>query len=603
MWGEMVRRLRVDWVRSPARWVLLAAGAWGLAAPGVASAQATPAPPSREELNVGRPAQPENRPSRLSVEGGIERGPCPLAEPAFHNVRVKFSAVDFSGLPGIPAQALAPAWRSMAGQDLPIASLCEVRDRASTILRDLGFLAAVQIPPQRVEAGGVVKMDILAAKLVEIQLRGKVGPSENLIAAQLAKLKDRPWFNVHEAERDLLLLQDLPGYDVRLTLRSADRNPGEVIGDVQVVRHPVELVVGAQNLGSSATGRAGAFVELAVNDLVGRGDRTTFSYYNTIDWSEQRIFRAAHELALNANGLRFGGSFLLGHTEPSLAGGAFKSNTVSGEVHLSDALVRRQSSSLFATGGLEIANQRLSFGHTELSDDRLRVLFARVEHQAIDPDSIRGIGGYSTREPRWHTDVSLELRQGIDVFNASRDCRNLANCLPPHVGISNVRADPTAFVARLEAHAEFRPEPLLTLAIAPVLQVSASALLPYEQISFGNYTIGRGLDPGTLQGDGGFGSSFELRYGSLLPRKRDGLAFEPFVFLDYATAWLEDQPLTPTPRDLMTAGAGVRGRWGDHFDFGATVAAPLKRAAYQTKTGDVRLLFTLTARVLPWGGR
>src|SRR5690348_1534542 len=100
MWGEMVRRLRVDWVRSPARWVLLAAGAWGLAAPGVASAQATPAPPSREELNVGRPAQPENRPSRLSVEGGIERGPCPLAEPAFHNVRVKFSAVDFSGLPG-----------------------------------------------------------------------------------------------------------------------------------------------------------------------------------------------------------------------------------------------------------------------------------------------------------------------------------------------------------------------------------------------------------------------------------------------------------------------------------------------------------------------
>src|SRR4029079_9992907 len=131
-------------------------------------------------------------------------------------------------------------------------------------------LAGVQIPPQRVEAGGVVKMDILAAKLVEIQLRGKVGPSENLIAAQLAKLKDRPWFNVHEAERDLLLLQDLPGYDVRLTLRSADRNTGEVIGDVKIERHPVELVVGAQNLGSKATGPTGAFAELALNDLLGR---------------------------------------------------------------------------------------------------------------------------------------------------------------------------------------------------------------------------------------------------------------------------------------------------------------------------------------------
>lgn len=599
----MLRKVRIAGFACRARLALLAGGALGLAVPQVAAAQATPTPPSREELTVGRPTQPANRPSRLTVEGEIEHGPCPLAEPSFAKVRVKFASVEFTGLPGIPAETLAPAWRDMAGQDLPIASLCEVRDRASTILRDLGFLVAVQIPQQRIEAGGVVRIDVLAAKVVEIQLRGQVGPSEKLIAAQLEKLKDQPWFNVHEAERDLLLLQDLPGYDVRLTLRSADRNPGEVIGDVQVVRHPVELVVGGQNLGSHATGPTGAYAELALNDLLGRGDRTTFSYYNTLDWSEQRIFRASHELALNANGLRFGGSILLGHTRPSVASGAFKSNTASGEIYLTDALVRRQASSLFATGGLEIANQELSFGKTELSDDRLRVLFARVEHQAIDPASIRGIGGYSTFEPRWHTDVSLELRQGIDVFDASRGCRNLANCLPPHIGISNFRADPTAFVARLQAHAEFRPVPHFTIAIAPVLQVAGSSLLPYEQISFGNYTVGRGLDPGVVQGDGGFGSSFELRYGSMLPKKRDGFAFEPFLFLDYATAWYEDNGLTPPPLDVLTAGAGVRGRWGDHFDFGATLAAPLKRAGYQTHTGDVRLLFTLTARVLPWGER
>ena len=598
-----MRRVVVAGFIPRVRILLLASGALGLAAPQAADAQAAPSPPSREDLTVGRPAQPANTPSRLTVEGGIERGPCPLAEPSFANVRVKFSSVDFSGLPGIAPDALAPAWRDMAGKDLPIASLCEVRDRASTILRDLGFLVAVQIPPQRVEAGGVVKMDVLAAKVVEIQLRGQVGPSEKLIAAQLEKLKDQPWFNVHEAERDLLLLQDLPGYDVRLTLRSAERNPGEVIGDVQVVRHPVELVAGLQNLGSNATGPTGGFVELALNDLIGRGDRTTFSYYNTFDWNEQHIFRASHELALNANGLRFGGSLLVGRTRPSIAGGAFHSNTFSSEIHLTDALVRRQSSSLFATGGLELANQKLLFGKTELSDDRSRVLFARLEHQAIDPDSIRGIGGYTIREPRWHTDVSLELRQGIDVLNASPDCSNLADCLPPHVGISNVRADPTAFVARLHASAEFRPMPQFTIAVAPVLQLAGSALLPYEQISFGNYTIGRGLDPGIVQGDGGFGSSFELRFGSLLPKKRDGVALEPFAFLDYATAWLKDRGLTPEPRDVMTAGAGIRGRWGDHFDFGATLAAPLKRAGYQTHRGPVRLLFTITARLVPWGER
>jgi len=135
------------------------------------------------------------------------------------------------------------------------------------------------------------------------------------------------------------------------------------------------------------------------------------------------------------------------------------------------------------------------------------------------------VGGYTIREPRWRTDVSLELRQGIDIFDASRSCRILADCLPPNIGISNVRADPTAFVARLKANAEFRPAPHFTVAIAPVLQLAGGSLLPYEQISFGNYTVGRGLDPGILQGDGGFGSSFELRYGSLFPTKRDGFAF------------------------------------------------------------------------------
>jgi hemolysin activation/secretion protein len=61
--------------------------------------------------------------------------------------------------------------------------------------------------------------------------------------------------------------------------------------------------------------------------------------------------------------------------------------------------------------------------------------------------------------------------------------------------------------------------------------------------------------------------------------------------------------VAPRPRDVMTAGAGVRGRWGDHFDFGATLAAPLKRAGYQTHTAPVRLLFTITARLVPWGER
>src|SRR5690348_3270100 len=94
----------------------------------LAQAQAQVGGTSRDDLAVGRDKTPLP-PTRLSVEDNIERGPCPLAEPAFANSRVTFSSVEFTGLPGISAADLAPTWTEFSGRDLPITALCEVRDR------------------------------------------------------------------------------------------------------------------------------------------------------------------------------------------------------------------------------------------------------------------------------------------------------------------------------------------------------------------------------------------------------------------------------------------------------------------------------------------
>jgi hemolysin activation/secretion protein len=583
------------------RRALFLASALALTLPTTALAQGQPpAPPTREDLTVGRD-ESTDRASQLSVEGDIERGPCPLADPAFANTRVTFSTVEFSGLPGVPASVLDPAWRDLAGQEMPVAALCDVRDRAASILRGLGYLAAVQVPPQRIDAGGTVRMDVLAARLVEVQLRGDAGNSERLIAAHLAKLTAQDWFNTREAERHLLLLEDLPGFDVRLVLRSAGRQPGEVVGDVVIVRRPFDLVAGAQNLGSRATGREGAFIALTANDLLGLGDRTTVSLYNTLQWDEQHILRAAHDLALGSDGLRLGGSVLFGRSRPDVGGAPFETDTFTAEAHLSHPVIRRQEHTLVATAGFELIDQELEFGGTLLSDDQLRVVYARLDHELVDTDSVAGFGGYSAREPRWRSALSLEIRQGIDGLGASNDCSSIADCLPPNVPISNFAADPSSFVMRLQGSLEVRPVPRLTLSFAPMAQISDGPLLSYEQVSFGNYTIGRGFDPGVAIGDRALGVAYEIRYGSLFPRAADAFAFEPFVFLDLAKAWVDDSIGAPDPRRVVSAGGGVRARWGDRVDLGLTVAVPLERAGFQTTKGDVRVLFTVTTRLLPWG--
>jgi hemolysin activation/secretion protein len=581
------------------RWLSSAAILLG-ALPTVAHAQINP--PTREELEVGRPAADTGvSANRLVVEGGIERGPCPLADPSLADVKVTFSRVTFANLAAVPPEALDAAWQDMAGREVPVANLCIVRDRAATMLRQMGYLAAVQVPAQRIEKNGEVRMDVLMAKLVEVQVRGNAGPAENLVAAHLSKLTSNEYFNVNAAERQLMLLTGLPGYTVRLTLRSAGKGPGEVIGDVLLERRPIELAVGMQNLGSTATGREGFYAQLLLNGLTGLGDRTFVALYNTVDLKEQTILQLAHEFALGTDGLRVGANFTYGRGEPGIANGNFKSENIIAGLELTYPFVLKQSRRLAGAAGFELANQTVDFADFALTEDKLRVLYARLDFDTIDEGSLLGRGGYNAAEPKWRANGSLEARQGIAGLGASKGCSPISNCLPPNVPISNIGADPSAFLVRFSAVAEYRPIPVLTLAVLPRAQWSGEQLLSFEQYSLGNYTVGRGFDPGVVVGDSGIGSSFEVRYGRLQPHSANDIAIQPYAFLDAGWAWTNNDGLTPDPRRAISAGGGLRARWGTRFDANVVAAFPVDRMNFVNPLqDDFRILFTLTARVLPW---
>lgn len=570
--------------------------------PVAAGAQVGVRPPTREELSRGQlPSDAPEQGRRLTVEGGVERAPCPLADPRYANVTVNFANVQFDGLRVVDAAQLQDSWSDLAGRDVPIASLCEVRDRAATTLRKMGYLAAVQVPPQRIEKGGTVRMDIFMARLVAIEVRGDAGRSEKLIAAHMEALKGQPVFNVQEAERHLLLARDLPGYDVRLALRPAGTAPGEVVGEVHVVRQRVELDVNVQNLGSNAVGRFGGVARLRLNDLTGLGDSTVFSIFNTAQPSEQTVLQAGHSMALGHDGLRLSGDFTYAWSKPGIEGIDLSSETMIATAALSYPVVRRQAETLLASGGIDLINQDVRFGPAKdsLSRDRLRVLFMRLEGELIDPDSLVSTVGYSGVEPRWRVGGSMELRQGLAGLGASSPCGpTFAGCPD---GLSQLDGDPSAFVVRAAAQAEYRPSPLWTLALAPRAQYSPDVLLSYEQMSAGNYTVGRGYDPGALTGDSGVGVSAELRYGRISPKRLGAVAVQPYVFFDAAWLWHESRGFAGLdPQKLYSAGGGLRATWSNHARIDLTLATPLRKAGFQTERGDTRLLFSITTQILPW---
>lgn len=546
--------------------------------------------PTREELTRPQLAPPTAK-STLNVIGGVERSPCPLANPEFNDVRVTISNVDFNNLKGATPEEMRATWADFAGVEHPVSVICEIRDRAGTYLRNKGYLAAVQVPTQRIEDGRV-RLELLYARVTTIRARGQTGGAEAKLAGYLEKLTEDEIFDRFRAERYLLLARDLPGYNVQLVLKPAGTAPGEMVGEVSVIRQPYSVDVMVQNLASQETGRWGGQLRAQAHGLTGLGDTTYVSIYSTSDFKEQKIFQAGHSFRPGSEGLSINANLTYAWTKPAILldpdDPELKTRTLFASLGLAYPLVRTQSKNVSIGAGFDLVNQKTDF-FGPLSRDRLRVVWARVDFDAIDLRS---------RRPKWRVAGTIEARRGIDVFDASSSCPQIG-CPGGATGQSRIDADPTATLVRFNGTTEIGLGDSLAVAVSPRAQYAFNRLLSFEQFTAGNYTIGRGYDPSVLTGDSGVGVAVELRGPRLTPFRRTELQIQPYLFGDAAWTWTRGE--FSDPKRLTSAGGGIRGVLGNRAALDVALAVPLERTGMlERRKGDARLLLTLTTRLLPW---
>ena len=576
--------------------------ATGLAVPGSALAQSQPVAPTREEITRPTPPSVQQPRAQLEVEGGIERAPCALDNPEFRDIRFTLRNVEFDGLSEMRPEALVDAYAPLVGREHPVSIICEVRDRAATILRQAGYIASVEVPEQRI-ADGVVRFRVLMARLVDVRVRGDAAGAERPLANYLGKLKQQPVFNRYEAERYLLLANDLPGYNVRLTLRPAGTRPGEVIGDVTVLRAPPLVDANVQNYGSRDLGRWGGLLRAQVFGLMGLGDHTTAAVFTTSDLKEQQTVQLGHSMRLGPEGLTATGAFTYAWAKPSVDGDSdVRARTMLATAEVGYPFVLRQSHSIRGSLGLDVINQDVEIDDIDLTRDRLRVAFLRLTADAAADD--RSLTSRALAEPAWRMSGLVELRRGLDIWGTSDPCGDAGeDCLGEgNVPPSRIEGDATATVLRGNIYGEFRPAPPITLALGARAQLASQPLMSFEEFSAGNYTVGRGYDPGSLLGDRGIGVQAEIRAGSAV-QTSSRPATEGYAFFDYARVSNRDRLFVDnSSRDLSSVGAGVRLSF-DRFRLDTALAVPLQRVGLLDRKPDPRLLFSLTTRLWPWSYR
>lgn len=542
--------------------------------------------PDRPQIDQTVPQDEVPTQPRVNVDtrGAIAQAPCALAD---SDIRVNLTALalerpDGSPLPPELQTLLAGADEGMRGEQ-SIAVVCRVRDRINERLNEAGYVALAQIPAQQI-TDGTLHIQVVTARITELRVVGDPGPFRGQLEKAVERIRALDPLNRRDAERLLLLAGDIPGVDVNLTLSSANGAPGEVIGTLGVTVQRFALTANVQNYGSHQLGRWVGSVRGEAYGLTGMADRTFLAYSNSVDWDEVRVFQAGHDFGLTQSGLRLGLRGSLATSRPDLENLDLRSRSVIAGIDLSMPVVRELDRTVLAMGGFEILNQRSRLHSGDRSVpytfDKLRVLYARLEGDMRFDDG--------TRE-YLRTRASVELRKGIDVLDATQRRVTTAQGSP-----SRLDGNPQAFVVKGNIDFEVKPAERFQIDVGAFGQWTDDPLLNLEEFSLGNYTRGRGYDPGSNGGDRAYGFTVEPRLRLPVPR----FGVQASAFYDWVRLENLDRGTLVPKRTLRSVGGGLRFILPRTLVLDLTYAHPLDKVLpTDAKKPTDRFLVSLTAKL------
>ena len=522
-------------------------------------------------------------------------GPCPLTT---SDVRTTITSVRFESANG---EAMPPEFtRLLAGivppaGDQPIRVVCELRDQAQARLRAARYVASIQIPQQKIgagEGGGVLRLQVVWGHIKEVRVRGDAGPYEGLVRRRIELLKALKPLNEADAERVLLLADDIPGLSVSLALSPEGSAPGELIGDLSIRFERFRLFGNVQNYNSRYLGRETVFVRGEVYGLTGMGDVTALSLSSTVDFDEQKIAQLRHSFLIDPAGDTISLTGTVAQSKPDLDALDLRTLSVIGGIEASHPLLRTVRQQVSLSGGLEYATQRTRvYGDGQsspLNRDRIAALYLRLDGATRKFDY--------AGQPIAQLSGSLELRKGLDILGATTD--RSAN---GGYSLTRFDGDAIATVVRGNVQGVVNIGPVAEFFAAARGQWSNHALLNYDEFSIGNLTILRGYDPGANTGDRAIGFTVEprvnIRFGT------DASA-QLFGFYEGVKLWNLDSGSTEKRRYLASLGGGVRVNLLRSMRLDVTYTHPLDPpllAGTDVSPPDDRVLASLTIQLVPFG--
>ncbi len=533
------------------------------------------AEPGRIEERFKQPLIPQSVPE-IQIPG--PEAPLPTNEAA--KIHFQLQAVVIEGATVFTDADLAPLYQPLVGTDVSLAQMFELRDAITAKYRQAGFvLSQAIIPPQKI-TGGIVHIRVIEGYIDHIRIQGNphaARDARDLIGEMGARItRERPP-NVHDLERYVLLISDIPGMTVRTVIEPSKDKAGAadliLILQHQIISASAEV----DNRGSLAIGPEQGQIGVDFNSLFGLDEQFSLRLATTGQPKDLQYGEFAMRSLIGPEGLRFELSGSYSDTKPGGSIAVLDAIGHTTTVHsLFDyPLIRSRSENLHLSLGVTYLNTTTTLLGIPFSNDRLRYLAATATYDVADT-----IFGGST--PAQNI-MYGEFSQGFNILDASKTgSSNLSR--------ANGHSDFTKFYVEATRIQSLFDNASLALSMSG--QVSATPLLTSVQYGLGGARFGRGYEPSELTGDEGIAGSAEARYD--LP-----IFLHPqlYAFYDVGQIWnIHALPGSLPTASLASAGVGVRFNLTEHFSFDLEIAKPLTRSIASRGNKDIRPLFNISTR-------
>ncbi|MFZ4540089.1 ShlB/FhaC/HecB family hemolysin secretion/activation protein [Propionivibrio sp.] len=513
----------------------------GIFAPFLAFAQQNEA--SRIEKRFEKPPEPRSTLQPLIFPIDEKLPPEQAGE-----LRFTLKELTLKGNTAFSSDELAPLYAELVGKEVTLLDIYKVRDAITAKYGNAGFgLSKAVIPEQRIQAEGLVRIDIIEGFIDEVIIEGANEDQQEFLAYAIEKIKAERPLNALTLERYLLLANDRFAIKVTSTMKPSETTPAASTLILKVEPAPkLEGGASLDNRGTESVGPNQISVNLAINGLGGRASQTAINYATTVQLSELQYINLSHTEVVSKEGTNLNLSYTNSVSKPGTVMLRLldnKSNSETWSLKLAHPFIRTRQENLSTYVKFDqqdTDNKSLNILSTQ---DRIRALRLGLNYDKAD--TFEGVN-----------QALLQYSFGIQGLGATLDTNPIKSRADGEADFQKL----TVNLSRTQELAYFSP--LLSkfsLYAAFMGQYSATGLLSPEECGIGGQQFGRAYDSSEILGDSCLAGSLELR---LSP----GTEGTPFKYAQFYTFYDGGQTTNHTPlsffdqktKSLSSTGLGVR---------------------------------------------